>query len=96
MNLERIYERWERETLARGEAKGRAEGRAAAVLTMLDARGLSITAAQRKRVLACTDSAVLDAWIRAAATAPTAAAVLAAGTPPRRRATQARRRTSVR
>ena len=42
--------------LAKGEAKGKAE----AVLAVLDARGLRVTAAQRRQVLACTSGALLD------------------------------------
>ena len=39
MNLERIYERWEKKTLARGEAEGRVKGKAEAVLAVLESRG---------------------------------------------------------
>jgi uncharacterized protein YjiS (DUF1127 family) len=86
MNLEQIYERWERKTLARGrregeargEAKGKAAGKAEAVLGVLDARGLAVTAAQREQVLACAREAQLDAWLRDAVTVPSARALLAA------------------
>jgi hypothetical protein len=52
--------------LAKGEAKGRAEGRAEALLAVLEARGLSVTQDARARILECTDTAQLDAWIRKA------------------------------
>jgi len=81
MNLERVYERWERKTLARGKAEGKAE----AVLAVLDARGLAVTSAQRKQVLACTDAALLDAWLRAAVTTSSVKALLAESAPRRAR-----------
>jgi len=85
MNLEQIYDRWERKTLAKGEAKGKAEGKAEAVLAVLDARGLTVTAAQRKLVLACSDRAQLDAWLRAVATTASVRALLAESAPRRAR-----------
>jgi hypothetical protein len=85
MNLEQIYDRWERKTLAKGEAKGKAEGKAEAILAVLDARGLTVTAAQRKLVLACASAARLNAWLRAVATTPDVKALLASGAPRRAR-----------
>jgi flagellar biosynthesis/type III secretory pathway protein FliH len=88
MNFEQIYERWEQKTLARGrregEAKGKAEGKAEgkaqgkaeALLAVLDSRGLTVTAGQRKQVLGCSDPKQLDAWLRGAATTPSARALL--------------------
>ncbi len=97
MNLGQSFESWEDETLARGmakgraegraegEAKGKAEGKAEAVLAVLGARGLHVTAAQRKQVLACASGALLDAWLRAAVTTESVKALLSAGTPQRSR-----------
>jgi hypothetical protein len=51
-----------------GEARG--EGRA--VLTVLDARGVEVSTAVREQILACTDLAQLDVWLRRAVTATTA------------------------
>jgi hypothetical protein len=59
---------------AEGEAKGEAKGQAKGVLAVLDAR-LPISDAQRARILASTDLAELDRWLRAAATAANADAV---------------------
>jgi hypothetical protein len=42
-----------------------------------------MTAAQRKQILGCTDTARLDAWLRAASTAPSVKALLAGSVPPR-------------
>ena len=61
-----------------GEARGEARGEGRAVLTVLDARGVPVPAAVREQILACTDLAQLDAWLRTAATA-TAAADLIGG-----------------
>lgn len=90
MNLERVYERWERKTLARGRAEGMAEGKregktegkANALLAVLEGRGLPVTAAQRKLVLGCTSDKQLDAWLRVAGTTPSARELL--GAPARR------------
>ena len=89
MNLGQSFTSWENETLARGKAEGKAEGeakgKAKALLAVLDARGLHVTAAQRRQVLACTSSAVLDAWLRAAVTTASVQALLSVGAPQRSR-----------
>ncbi|HZF55782.1 MAG TPA: hypothetical protein VE093_44510 [Polyangiaceae bacterium] len=89
MNWEQVYERWERKVLAKGRAEGRAEakaeGKAEAVLAVLAGRGLTITAAQRKQVLSCSDNGALDAWLRSAGTAPSVKALLSGTAPPRPR-----------
>jgi hypothetical protein len=74
MNAIKVVERPEvtqfiHELEARGEARGKAEGKAEALLTILSARGLTVTDAQRAVVLGCTVDATLDRWIRAAVTA---------------------------
>ncbi|MEU1727762.1 hypothetical protein [Nonomuraea sp. NPDC005692] len=48
---------------AEGEAKGRAEGEAKALLRMLDRRGVVVPDVVRERILSCTDTAVIDTWI---------------------------------
>ncbi len=45
-----------------GEARGEARG----VLGVLEARGITVTAEQRSRILTCADTEVLDRWIRRA------------------------------
>ena len=77
MNLERVYERWEQKTLARGRREGKAEGKAAAVIAVLESRGLPVSAAQRRQVLGCTDDAQLDRWLRLATSTPGAKELLA-------------------
>jgi len=54
-----------------GEARGEARGEGRAVLTVLEARGVAVPAAVREQVLACTDLARLDTWLRRALTAAT-------------------------
>jgi len=52
---------------ARGRAEGEARGRAESILAFLAARAVPMSAEARERVLACTDLADLDRWIRRAA-----------------------------
>jgi hypothetical protein len=54
---------------ARGEARGLAKGRAEAILSVLEARGLAVSAEQRQEILGCADLARLDRWLRRAALA---------------------------
>lgn len=53
-------------------AENKAEGEVHAVLTVLDARGVHVPAAIREQILACSDLAQLDIWLRRAAIANTA------------------------
>lgn len=71
-----IYRQGETEGEAKGKAEGRAEGKAEDVLVVLSARGISVGAALKKKILACSDVATLDTWLRRAAVVSTAAAVL--------------------
>jgi len=61
----------------RGEAKGEAKS----ILAVLTARGITVSDTVRERILGCTDIATLDVWIRRAALAPTAAAVVRSKAP---------------
>jgi hypothetical protein len=45
---------------------GRSEGRAASVLTVLEARGIRVSKAARARIERCTDATQLDRWLRRA------------------------------
>ena len=62
---EKLMSSWQRGSFE----KGRAESRAADVLDVLDARGLSVTNEQRERILSCSDLELLKTWLRRAATA---------------------------
>ncbi|WP_437812862.1 hypothetical protein [Sorangium sp. So ce1078] len=74
-----------RSYVAKGVEKGREQGRqqgileakAQAVLAFLEARGLEVPAEVRERVLASTDLAELDRWIRRAAAVTDARELLA-------------------
>ena len=55
--------------IQQGVVQGMAEGEADAILRVLDARGLKVTAAQRKRIIGCTDLEQLQEWITRAVTA---------------------------
>jgi hypothetical protein len=59
--------------VAVGEAKGEAKGEADAILLVLQARGLPVTAEQRERIIACTDLDQLKRWVARAALAPATA-----------------------
>jgi hypothetical protein len=77
----------------KGQAEGEAKGKAEGILAVLSAREIPVSDAIRERILSCTDVDTLDVWIRRAAVASTAAAVVrarAAKNPPVRRP---RRRT---
>lgn len=52
--------------------RGRAAEKAAAVLEFLEARGLSVSADQRERILATKDIETLTRWVRRAATVASA------------------------
>lgn len=55
--------------------RGRAADRAAAVLDVLEARGLAVTSAQRERVLGTKELETLTGWLRRAATVASADAL---------------------
>jgi predicted transposase/invertase (TIGR01784 family) len=59
------------------EAEGFAKGKAAAVLAVLSARGVSVSNEIRSRIEACVDVAMLDRWISRAATAASSEEVFA-------------------
>lgn len=62
---------------AEGRAEGRAEGQITAILTVLAARGISVTAEVRAHIEACQDLVTLERWIARSATAATVEEVLA-------------------
>ena len=52
--------------IAVGESRGKAEGKALSLLTVLSARGLDITERHRDIILSCTDDNLFDQWLRRA------------------------------
>ncbi len=67
-----------REGKAEGKAEGEATGKAKSVVMVLDARGIRVAKRLRDKILGCTDSALLDQWLRRAAFAKSASDVLEA------------------
>ncbi|GAB3811926.1 hypothetical protein GCM10027605_52810 [Micromonospora zhanjiangensis] len=49
--------------------EGKAEGEARALLTVLAARGITVSDADRQRITECTDADQLETWVRRAVTA---------------------------
>lgn len=68
---------FEKRGRAEGKIEGKIEGKQEALLAVLDARGLSLTAEERARIKACTVTAELDRWIARAATAASMSEVFA-------------------
>ena len=71
-----VYSPFAKEHFGRGKAEGRAEGRAEGiaatraedVLTVLGARNLDLTDAERERIAGCTDLRQLETWVGRAVT----------------------------
>jgi ribosomal protein L13E len=55
---------------AEGKVEGKVEGEADALLTVIEARGLPITASQRRQIEDCKDLNRLKSWLKRVATAP--------------------------
>ncbi|MCK6588557.1 MAG: hypothetical protein L6Q76_13345 [Polyangiaceae bacterium] len=70
-----------RNIFKKGQAEGKVEGKAEGILAFLAAREIPVSDAIRARILNCTDESTLDIWIRRAAVAPTAAAVVRTSEP---------------
>ncbi len=58
-----------------GRTEGRTEGRAESILDVMEKRGLVVSDAQRRRVLACQDPQTLDLWLDRALRIATAEAL---------------------
>ena len=63
------------EGFAEGKVEGKAEGKAESILTILEARGISVSLAQRQEILSCQDGDRLGLWLRRAAIASSAGEV---------------------
>ena len=60
-----------------GDAHGEARGRASALLLVLRSRGVEVSAELEERIMACSDPALLAAWLQRVATVGSAAELLA-------------------
>ncbi len=58
-----VYSPFAKETFGRGMREGKAED----ILTVLEARNLDVTGAERERITGCTDLRQLKIWVRRAA-----------------------------
>jgi len=65
----RYQSEFARRYFGQGEAKGKADGKAEALLAILDARNIPVSDDVREDITTCTDIEQLEAWIRRAATA---------------------------
>jgi hypothetical protein len=71
----RLFDESQKQSFEQGRSEGRTADRAAAVLDVLEARGLAVTAAQRERILGTKELETLTRWLRRAATVATADAL---------------------
>lgn len=70
------------EGLAKGKAEGLARGKAEAIVAVLHGRGIPVSAAVRKQILACSEMATLDLWLQKALVASSAVDVVQAKSKP--------------
>jgi len=88
LSEQRSEVRWQQgktEGLAEGEVRGRTEGRAEgfqageahALLLVLRSRGVEVSAELEQQIMACSDPALLAAWLQRVATVTSAAELLA-------------------
>jgi hypothetical protein len=97
----KTFQRWRAEAVAEGLAAGEMTGKAAAILQVLEARGVPVSSALRARILRTQDIATLDEWLTRAAVATTASEVVgpakpAATTRPAKRTTPKRATAATR
>jgi hypothetical protein len=76
LSEQRSEVRWQ-QGLTEGEVRGRAVGRADALLLVLRSRGVEVSPELEQRILACSDPALLAAWLQRVATVTSAAELLA-------------------
>jgi hypothetical protein len=67
-----------REGIREGIREGETRGQAKSLLTLLDARGIKVNSAMRAKILACTDAATLDRWLKNALHASSVAEIIGA------------------
>ena len=82
LHSEPLLSNWSKQRIAQGWREGRRE----AIRLVLEARGLSLTPAQRERIEECTNGRSLDAWLRRAATVERVEQLFRAARPARARA----------
>ena len=60
---EQLFAQGKKEGLEKGLEKGRVQERAAAVLCVLQDRGVAVSEATQARILACADMDLLGQWL---------------------------------
>ncbi len=73
---QRLIAKGRKEGEARGLAKGEAKGLAKGLLSILAERKLAVSPKERQRILSCTDTALLEQWLKRALTASDLSQVL--------------------
>jgi hypothetical protein len=73
----RFFDESQQQSFDKGVEKGVAQARAQAVIAVLEERGIAVSDEQRARIMACSDLAMLDRWLRKAATAARADEIFA-------------------
>lgn len=68
----RLRDGWREEGREEGRAEGRVRGEAAALLMILQGRGIPVTSKICERVMSCTDADEIEGWLLRAAHANTA------------------------
>src|SRR5262249_5039409 len=66
---------WDAAAEARVKARGKIKGKAESILILLEARGISVSEAQRQEILGCQDLDRLRRWLRRAVVVSSAAEV---------------------
>ena len=76
MRMQSTWEKARIEGEKKGRQEGRAEGEARALLTVLRARGMTVSSATRERILAEKNPSRLERWLKKALLATSLAQVL--------------------
>lgn len=69
---QQLFSESQRQSFDRGQTQGLARGKAMSIIEVLEARGLTVSDAQRERIVGCTDLETLTLWLRRAATVASA------------------------
>jgi hypothetical protein len=81
-----VYSKFAKEHFGRGKREGRAEGKAEAIIDILETRGLDVSETDRERIADCTDLRQLKRWLRRAIIAEKTADLFAENPGTRRKA----------
>lgn len=65
-----------RSATRKARSEGEATGKAKSIVALLEARGIRVSPATKRKILGCTEPTTLDRWLRSALTASSAAEVV--------------------